>query len=107
VGFLDQLVKAVREWDRVLLCASRHSLRSWWVDTELEAALEEERRRRGTLAVLIPLNLDGYMLSKGWKSGKAPLIRSRYALDFVDWDSDESKYRRQLPKLLRALRKAD
>ena len=44
-----------------------------WVDKEIITALEKEdelTRSRGVkVRALIPLNLDGYLLTDGWKSG--------------------------------------
>ncbi len=63
----EQIDHGINNWDKVLLCCSINSLTSWWVDNEVETAFEKERqlmRDRGTkIPVLIPMKLDGYMLS--------------------------------------------
>jgi hypothetical protein len=38
----------------------------------------------------IPLNLDGYMFSTDWNSGKAQQVKSRIAADFINWEHDDS-----------------
>ena len=104
----EQVDRGIRLWDKVLLCCSKDSLTSWWVDNEVETAFNKEQqlmreRGRKTLA-LIPLNLDGYMFGGGWESGKATQIKSRLAADFTGWETNNKKFEEQLERLVRALR---
>jgi hypothetical protein len=112
------------------LSASEPSLPTWWVDGEInrafqkEAELMKERAKReatrppGSLPVrggeggkkvlaLIPLNLDGFLFSADYQSGKKAEITSRVAANFVGWEKDHALFNRELDKVIRALRTDD
>jgi hypothetical protein len=103
-----QVSRGIRLWDKVLLCCSRNSLQSWWVDNEIQIAFEKEQRlwkeRKVETLALIPLNLDGYLFSDEWQSGKAVQLKSRLAADFTGWETENNKFEEQFDRLLRSLR---
>lgn len=107
----DQVDRGIRLWDKVLLCCSEASLTSWWVDNEIDTAFEKERRlmkeRNQKVLVLIPLDVDGYMFTDEWRSGKKQQVLSRLAADFTDWDTDQSKFNAQFDRVIKALLAAD
>lgn len=71
---------STRLWDKVLLCASKASLTSWWVDGEINRAFQKEaqimKERGKKVLALIPLNLDGFLSSKDYQSGKKAKSRA-------------------------------
>lgn len=107
----DTIDHAIRQADKILFCCSRNSLTSWWVDSELDRVMEKEQKLQaaGSNAhyVLIPLDLDGYLFSEEWRSGKAVTVRTRLAGDFVGWDKQPAKFQHALNRLLAALRRPD
>lgn len=105
----DSVDEGIRLWDKTLLCCSKTSLNSWWVDNEINKALVKEQtlhkeRGKKTLA-LIPLNLDGHLFD--WDDGKADQVRSRLAADFTGWEHDNVKFEAKLEMVVKALRSDD
>lgn len=100
--------RGIRTSDKVLLCCTRDSLTSWWVDNEIKIAFDKEQklwRERGEeILAVIPLNIDGYLFSSEWKSGLATEMKARLAADFTKWDRDVDSFTYQLERLVKALK---
>jgi hypothetical protein len=92
----------------MLLCCSKNSLTSWWVDNEVSSAFEKEqqlmKKRGAKVQVLVPLNLDGHLFTGKWSSGYGAQVRRRLAADFTGCDDDSARFDQQVEMLIRALR---
>lgn len=103
----DMIDQGIRLWDKVLLCCSKESLSSWWVNDEIDKALEKERalqQERGVkVLTIVPINLDNFVF-EGWQDGRAATLRKRMAANFVDWEHDNSIFESAFEKIVRTLR---
>jgi hypothetical protein len=104
-----ELERGIHQWDKFLLCASKNSLTSWWVEGEIRTTLEKERalreERGKPVSKLIPLNLDDYMIKGDWDLGVlSQQIKSRVTVDFRDWEKPNSNFSQQVDRVKKALR---
>jgi hypothetical protein len=96
---LDEIDAAIRLRDKVLLILSEHSIGSDWVEDEVKAAYEEERRRKQTM--LFPIRLDDSVMETG-EAWAAKLRADRNIGDFRQW-KDHDRYQESFQRVLRDL----
>ncbi len=86
-----------------MVVLSEHSIKSAWVEDEVEAAFERERRD-GT-KVLFPSRLDDAVMDSeaAWA---ASIRRTRHIGDFSKW-KDHDEYQKALARLIRDLQADD
>ena len=91
--------EAIRVHDKLMLVLSEHSIASDWVEGEVEAALERERRDKCT--ILFPIRLDDSVMETpiAWASH----VRRRHIGDFRAWEN-HSEYQTAFARLLRDLK---
>lgn len=91
--------EAIRAYDKLMVVLSAASVQSDWVEKEVEAAMEKERKEKRT--VLFPLRLDDAVMdvSAGWA---ADIRRTRYIGDFTRW-KDHDAFEKAYKRLLRDL----
>jgi hypothetical protein len=96
---LDEIDKAIRLRDKVLLILSEHSIKSDWVEDEVKTAFEEERKR-GQI-VLFPIRLDDVVMETN-EAWAAKLRADRHIGDFRSW-KDHDAYKRRFERAVRDL----
>ena len=79
---------------------SENSIRSPWVEEEVEAALEKERKQNKL--VLFPIRLDDAVMETD-QALAASLRRTRHIGDFLAW-KDHDQYQKSFERLLRDLK---
>ena len=87
--------RIVRQFDRVLLILSAHSIDSYWLAEAVELVQEKERRRKET--VLVPIRLDDAVQQT--RQTWAASMRLQHMADFSRW-REESAYQEALDELL-------
>ncbi len=92
--------QSIRVHDKLLIILSENSLNSEWVETEMETAFAEERKRKQT--ALFPVRLDNAIMETAlaW----ATHIRdTRHIGDFSRWKNHDA-YQKAFERLLRDLK---
>jgi len=103
-----RITNAIEESAKMLLCTSKQSLNSWWVDHEITAALQKEQeyfqKHLSERLVLIPVMIDDYLFAGTWNSGWKPQIKSRLAADFRNWQQKADIFQSGVDVIINALR---
>jgi hypothetical protein len=101
--FRDRIEESIRFHDKVLLVLSANSINSPWVQTEVEAALERERREKRSVLFSIRLDEEVMETTQAWA---ADLRRTRHIGDFSRWKEHDS-YQAAFSRLLRDLSQSE
>jgi TIR domain-containing protein/pentapeptide repeat protein len=98
--FQEEIERAIRIHDKLLVVLTENSVESSWVEREVQAAFEKEHRQK--LTVLFPIRLDDAVMdcSRAWA---VDIRRTRHIGDFRQW-KDHDSFQKSLDRLLRDLR---
>ena len=101
--FRARIDEAVRLHDKVVIVLSENSISSGWVEDEVEAALEREKREKKT--ILFPVRLDDAVMDTD-EAWAASIRRTRHIGDFTKW-KDHDSYKKAFDRVLRDLHDFD
>jgi hypothetical protein len=101
--FRSRIDASIHLQDRLLLILSEHSIKSRWVQKEVETAFEKEEKEHRL--VLFPIRLDEAVMDMtvGWA---ADIRRQRHIGDFTQWKKHDA-YQQAFARLLRDLKAAE
>lgn len=100
--FRTRIDKEIRARDKLLLILSKNSVKSPWVEDEVEAAFEKERQQNRP--VLFPIRLDDAVM-KTRRPWAAAVRRIHHMGDFRHWENRD-RYNEAFTRLLRDLKPA-
>jgi hypothetical protein len=97
----DTIERQIRLREKMLVVLSSASIASPWVEDEVEAALEEERKSQERRTVLVPIKIDNTVdeTDRAWAR---TIKRRRHIGDFTHWE-DNDAYQKALARLLQDL----
>jgi hypothetical protein len=98
--FRSRIDEAIRVYDKLLLVLSEHSIKSDWVEKEVETAFEKERQQKRTM--LFPVRLDDSVMETD-QAWAADIRLTRHIGDMCGW-KDHDSYQVAFERLLRDLR---
>jgi uncharacterized protein YjbI with pentapeptide repeats len=98
--FQERIEGAIRVFDKVLIVLSEASVKSRWVEREVNAARDREDRDNRT--VLFPIRLDDAVMNAA-QPWAADIRRTRHIGNFRDWHQ-HPEYRKAFDRLLRDLK---
>jgi hypothetical protein len=100
--FRVRIDESIRVHDKAVIILSAHSVASDWVESEVEAALERERKEGRDVLFPIAIDDEGFDSQQPWA---AHVRRTRQIGDFRKWKSHDD-YTRAFDRLVRDLKKS-
>jgi uncharacterized protein YjbI with pentapeptide repeats len=100
--FRSRIDESIRIHDKVVLILSANSVTSDWVETEVESALERERKEGKEVLFPIAIDDEGFTSQQSWA---ADIRRKRHIGDFRKWKSHDH-YTSAFDRLVRDLKKS-
>lgn len=98
-SWVNQIDRAIRLHDKVLLVLSNNSINSSWVKHEIKNALEIEQSKKKEL--LFPIRLDNSIFASR-DNAALDLIQEKHIGDFSNWE-EEKFYQKAFSRLIRDL----
>jgi hypothetical protein len=100
--FRTRIDESIRLHDKLVLILSANSVASDWVETEVESALERERKEGRDVLFPIAIDQEGFTSQQSWA---ADIRRKRHIGDFRNWKSHDD-YAKAFDRLVRDLKKS-
>jgi len=100
--FRLRIDETIRSHDKLVLILSANSVNSDWVETEVESALERERKEKKDVLFPIAIDDEGFTSQQPWA---ADIRRKRHIGDFRQWKSHDD-YTNAFDRLVRDLKKS-
>ncbi len=94
------IAESIQKYDRLLTVLSTSAINSEWVESEVENAFEEERRRKRS--VILPIRVDDAVLTTD-RAWAAEIRRTRRIADFTQWQKAR-EYALALDKVINDIR---
>src|ERR1039458_10326925 len=98
--FQEKIEQSIRVYEKLPIILSENSVNSDWVEREVQAAMEKERRSPGD-TVLFPIRLDDAVMESN-RAWAADIRRTRHIGDFRKW-KDHDSLKNAFERLLRDL----
>lgn len=106
-NIIDGVDRGIKVYDKVILICSKSSLNSWWVDNEIDKAIEKEkqlwRKNKKKTNAIIPIDIDGFIRNGNWDDGKKNQITNRVIESFEGWKNPGFNFSERLDRIIKAL----
>ncbi|MDA0834519.1 MAG: pentapeptide repeat-containing protein [Planctomycetota bacterium] len=102
-----QYFRSEHLWEKIIFCASSHSLGAPWGEQEINMYFDKEKRyskdQGKPVQAFVVVNLDGYLFGGNWKSPHVKEVGNRIVADYAGWRRSPQKFEEETDKVRAAL----